>query len=96
MPAILFKRLAGFSIRSIASLHYPVKVAMTRELSPVIASDLIIIRHRTPRNRQWLQWRADILTDFLAHLYWEVKPVNRNLLVAIAPNIYDWAFQEYL
>ncbi|WP_138497375.1 glycoside hydrolase family 10 protein [Nostoc sp. PA-18-2419] len=49
-----------------------------------------------PKDRQWLQWRADILTDFWAHLYQQVKAVNPNLLVAIAPNIYDWAFQEYL
>ncbi|MEH2260382.1 glycoside hydrolase family 10 protein [Nostoc sp.] len=48
------------------------------------------------KDRQWLQWRADILTDFLARLYQEVKAVNPNLLVAIAPNIHDWAFQEYL
>lgn len=48
------------------------------------------------KDRQWLQWRADILTEFLANLYREVKAVNPNLLVAIAPNIHDWAFQEYL
>ncbi|MBD2412135.1 hypothetical protein FACHB389_03725 [Nostoc calcicola FACHB-389] len=48
------------------------------------------------KDRQWLQWRADILTDFWAHLYQQVKAVNPNLLVAIAPNIHDWAFQEYL
>ncbi|MEH1856759.1 MAG: family 10 glycosylhydrolase [Nostoc sp.] len=48
------------------------------------------------KDRQWLQWRADILTEFLARLYQEVKAVNPDLLVAIAPNIYDWAFQEYL
>ncbi|WP_375511125.1 glycoside hydrolase family 10 protein [uncultured Nostoc sp.] len=51
---------------------------------------------QNPKDRQWLQWRADILTEFLARLYREVKAVNPNLLVAIAPNIYDWAFQEYL
>lgn len=51
---------------------------------------------QNPKDRQWLQWRADILTDFLARLYKDVKAVNPNLLVAIAPNIYDWAFQEYL
>ena len=51
---------------------------------------------QNPKDRQWLQWRADILTEFLARLYQEVKAVNPNLLVAIAPNIYDWAFQEYL
>ncbi|MEH1845024.1 MAG: family 10 glycosylhydrolase [Nostoc sp.] len=51
---------------------------------------------QNPKNRQWLQWRADILTEFLARLYREVKAVNPNLLVAIAPNVHDWAFQEYL
>ncbi|BBD62346.1 hypothetical protein NIES2109_51850 [Nostoc sp. HK-01] len=48
------------------------------------------------QDRQWLQWRADILTDFLARLYGEVKRVNPNLLVSMAPNIYDWGLREYL
>ncbi|MEM7712703.1 MAG: family 10 glycosylhydrolase [Cyanobacteria bacterium P01_A01_bin.68] len=48
------------------------------------------------KNQQWLQWRADILTDFLARLYKEVKAVNNNLLVSMAPNIHDWALKEYL
>lgn len=51
---------------------------------------------QNPKDKQWLQWRADILTEFLARLYRQVKAVNPNLLVAIAPNIHDWAFQEYL
>ncbi|MBD2727429.1 family 10 glycosylhydrolase [Nostoc sp. FACHB-892] len=67
--------------------------------------EVIITRYRqkfncnppqNPKDKQWLQWRADILTEFLARLYQEVKAVNPNLLVAIAPNIHDWAFQEYL
>jgi uncharacterized lipoprotein YddW (UPF0748 family) len=48
------------------------------------------------RDSQWLQWRADILTDFLARLYKEVKAVNNNLLISMAPNIHDWALKEYL
>ncbi|WP_414620740.1 glycoside hydrolase family 10 protein [Calothrix sp. CCY 0018] len=48
------------------------------------------------KDSQWLQWRADILTDFLARLYKEVKAVNNNLLVSMAPNIHDWALKEYL
>lgn len=51
---------------------------------------------QNPKERQWLQWRADILTDFLAHLYQEVKAINSELLVSIAPNIYDWGLKEYL
>ncbi len=48
------------------------------------------------KNRQWLQWRADLLTDFLARIYCEVKAINPCLLVSIAPSIHDWGFQEYL
>ncbi len=51
---------------------------------------------QNPKDRQWLQWRADILTDFLARLYQEVKAVNPNLLVSIAPSVYDWGLKEYL
>lgn len=51
---------------------------------------------QNPKDWQWLQWRANILTNFLARLYQEVKAANPNLLVSMAPNIYDWAFKEYL
>lgn len=51
---------------------------------------------QNPKHRQWIQWRADILTDFLASLYHEVKAINPNLLVSMAPNIYDWGLKEYL
>ncbi|HCF27563.1 MAG TPA: hypothetical protein DEV81_10280, partial [Cyanobacteria bacterium UBA11049] len=51
---------------------------------------------QNPKDRQWLQWRADILTDFLARLYQEVKAVNPNLLVSMAPSVYDWGLKEYL
>ncbi len=51
---------------------------------------------QNPKDQQWLQWRADILTDFLARLYQEVKAVNPDLLVSMSPSIYDWGFKEYL
>ncbi|MBE9215484.1 family 10 glycosylhydrolase [Plectonema cf. radiosum LEGE 06105] len=51
---------------------------------------------QNPKDSQWLQWRANILTDFLARLYGEVKAINNNLLVSMAPNIHDWALKEYL
>ncbi|KST65326.1 glycoside hydrolase family 10 protein [Mastigocoleus testarum] len=49
-----------------------------------------------PKDKKWLQWRADILTEFLSRLYGEVKSVNSHLLVSMAPNIHHWGFQEYL
>lgn len=49
-----------------------------------------------PKQEQWLQWRADILTEFLFSLHQEVKAINRNLLVSIAPNPPNFCFREYL
>lgn len=51
---------------------------------------------QNPKDPQWVQWRADILTDFLAHLYREVKSVKPNLIVSLAPSIYKWSLDEYL
>ncbi|BAZ42022.1 hypothetical protein NIES4101_79900 [Calothrix sp. NIES-4101] len=48
------------------------------------------------KNKQWLQWRADILTQFWAKLYHQIKAINPNIVVCISPNIHDWAYQEYL
>jgi uncharacterized lipoprotein YddW (UPF0748 family) len=48
------------------------------------------------KNDQWLRWRADILTDFLARLRKEVKAVNPNLLISLSPSVYDWGYKEYL
>jgi uncharacterized lipoprotein YddW (UPF0748 family) len=49
-----------------------------------------------PKDTQWLQWRADILTQFWASLYSKIKAINPNLIVSVSPNIHDWAFKEYL
>ncbi|MDE5080383.1 MAG: family 10 glycosylhydrolase, partial [Trichodesmium sp. St18_bin1] len=48
------------------------------------------------KHHKWLQWRADILTDFLARLYKEVKALKPNILVSMAPSFYKWGFNEYL
>ena len=48
------------------------------------------------KDTQWLQWRADILTQFWASLYHQIKAINPNLIVSVSPNIHDWAFKEYL
>ncbi|MFQ4146111.1 glycoside hydrolase family 10 protein [Chlorogloeopsis sp. ULAP02] len=48
------------------------------------------------KDPQWLQWRANILTEFLARVYQSVKAVNPNLLISMTPNLPDWGYQEYL
>ncbi|MGB3534355.1 MAG: family 10 glycosylhydrolase [Microcoleaceae cyanobacterium] len=50
-------------------------------------------RQKEPK---WLQWRADILTNFLARLYQEVKAIKPDLLVSMAPSLYKWGLDEYL
>ncbi|MBD1833376.1 WG repeat-containing protein [Cyanobacteria bacterium FACHB-472] len=48
------------------------------------------------RDPQWLQWRADILTDFLTRLYQELINVKPGLIISMAPSLPGWALQEYL
>jgi uncharacterized lipoprotein YddW (UPF0748 family) len=47
-------------------------------------------------NFPWLQWRANILTNFLAKLYREVKKINPNLIVSLSPSPYPDGFRDYL
>lgn len=52
-----------------------------------------------PKNEKdslWLDWRANKLTDFLGGLYKEIKAINPNLIVSMAPSIHPWAKEEYL
>jgi uncharacterized lipoprotein YddW (UPF0748 family) len=48
------------------------------------------------KDRHWLKWRADILSDFLARLYREVKAINPNLIVSMSPSPFPFGFNEYL
>ncbi|HBK66622.1 MAG TPA: hypothetical protein DD000_24790, partial [Cyanobacteria bacterium UBA11166] len=49
-----------------------------------------------PKDSQWLQWRADVLTDFLTNLYQQIININPNLIISLAPSPYPWGLQEYL
>ncbi|WP_445632528.1 Glycosyl hydrolase-like 10 domain-containing protein [Nostoc sp. DSM 114161] len=48
------------------------------------------------KTSSWLEWRANILSDFLARLYREVKNINPNLIVSVSPSPYPFGFNEYL
>lgn len=48
------------------------------------------------KESQWLQWRADILTNFLTRFYQEIIAIDPHLVISIAPNAYPWGLQEYL
>ncbi|WP_341735166.1 family 10 glycosylhydrolase [Microcoleus sp. CAWBG640] len=49
-----------------------------------------------PREQHWLHWRADIITEFVARLYRELKGINPDLLLSMSPSPYEWGLVEYL
>jgi len=51
---------------------------------------------RYSKDSSWVQWRADLLTDFMRRIYEEVKAVKKNVIISMAPSIYPWSKEEYL
>jgi Glycosyl hydrolase-like 10/Putative peptidoglycan binding domain len=51
---------------------------------------------RDSKDRDWLKWRANILTDFLERLYIGVKGISQDLIVSMSPSHYPFGFNEYL
>lgn len=49
-----------------------------------------------PREPDFLNWKADRLTQFADRLYHHVKNLNPDLVVSFSPSIYPWSKQEYL
>ncbi len=44
----------------------------------------------------WVNWRANILTEFLGRLYSQVKAKKPNMMVTTAPSVHPFAKNEYL
>jgi hypothetical protein len=51
---------------------------------------------RDIKDMAWVQWRADILTAWLANLRNRVKAVDPDIMISMSPSYYDWALFEYL
>lgn len=49
-----------------------------------------------PREPEFLQWKADKLSDFGGRLYEMVKSYNPKLIVSLSPSVYPWSKEEYL
>ena len=49
-----------------------------------------------PQQKHWLQWRANILTQFLSTLYQQVKAVNPKLIFSLAPGVYPFCLDNLL
>lgn len=46
-------------------------------------------------NNQWLQWRADILSEYAEELFSKVKQADPNCLVAFSPSPYSFSLTNY-
>ena len=47
-------------------------------------------------DRHWVQWRADLLTDFLARMYREVKAIEPQAVVSLSPAVYPFCLNNLL
>ncbi|MBE9044728.1 family 10 glycosylhydrolase [Pleurocapsales cyanobacterium LEGE 10410] len=47
-------------------------------------------------DKQWTQWRADLLTDFLGRMYREVKAINPQAVVSLSPAVYPFCLNNLL
>lgn len=48
------------------------------------------------KDEQWVQWRADQLTDFMGRLVKTVKGIDKKCILSFSPSIYPWCKYEYL
>jgi uncharacterized lipoprotein YddW (UPF0748 family) len=53
-------------------------------------------RNPHSQDRQWLQWRADQLTDFLARVYKEVKAIKPQAIISVSPAVYPFCLNNLL
>ncbi|MBI1292860.1 family 10 glycosylhydrolase [bacterium] len=48
------------------------------------------------KDKAWVQWRADILTEWLASLRRRVKAIDSDIVISMSPSYYSWSLTEYL
>ena len=45
---------------------------------------------------EWVNWRSEILTNYLKKLYQDIKAIKPECIVSMAPSVYPWSKEEYL
>ncbi|MGD2179585.1 glycoside hydrolase family 10 protein [Lusitaniella coriacea] len=48
------------------------------------------------KNSDWIQWRADKITDFMKDLFAEIKAEKSDVLVSLSPNPQEFSRESYL
>ncbi len=51
---------------------------------------------QNPFNSEWMRWRADKITDFMAAIYQAVKAIKPNVKISLSPNSQAFAYKYYL
>ena len=49
-----------------------------------------------PKDREWVQWRADKITDYVETLFHEIKKHNSNAIVSVSPNPQHFSLNSFL
>lgn len=49
-----------------------------------------------PKNKKWIEWRAGILTKFLASLRSQVKAIKPELVISMAPAVFPFCLENLL
>lgn len=49
-----------------------------------------------PKNSEWVQWRADKITDYVESLFHEIKQHNPNAIVSVSPNPQNFSLNSFL
>lgn len=47
-------------------------------------------------DRQWIQWRANLLTEFTAKMYRQVKAIDPRAIVSLSPAVYPFCLHNLL
>lgn len=48
------------------------------------------------KDSAWVEWRSNLLTDFMGKIYSEVKAIKKDVIVSVSPSIHPFAKEEYL
>lgn len=48
------------------------------------------------RDTAWVNWRANILNNYMGEIYKTVKSIKPGVIVSMAPSIFPWSKEEYL
>ncbi|MGK7877232.1 MAG: glycoside hydrolase family 10 protein [Xenococcaceae cyanobacterium] len=49
-----------------------------------------------PFDEEWMRWRANKITDFMAHIFQDVKAVKPKVKVSLSPNSHGFSYKNYL